>query len=97
MVGADEPFSIVPQGLPSALNRPFIGIITKVESPKANLPMVRQWLIEAGCERIFELDSVTGAGLQELKDYLMEPNPPMMSVEEAIRRQRTGRHEWDRD
>ena len=28
VVGADEPFSIVPQGLPSALNRPFIGIIT---------------------------------------------------------------------
>ena len=97
VVGADEPFSIVPQGLPSALNRPFIGIITKVESPKANLPMVRQWLIEAGCERIFELDSVTGAGLQELKEFLMEPNPPMMSVEEAIRRQRLGVHEWDRE
>ena len=97
VVGADEPFSIVPQGLPAGINRPYIGIITKVESPKANLPLVRQWLIESGCERIFELDSVTGAGLQELKDYLMEPNPPKISVEEAIARQRLGVREWERD
>ena len=53
IAGADEPFCVLVPGLPTCLNRPLIGIITKVDSPKANVPMVRQWLEAAGCSRIF--------------------------------------------
>ena len=35
--------------------RPLIGVITKIHSPHANIPMVRQWLENVGCERIFSV------------------------------------------
>ena len=94
IAGADEPFCVLVPGLPTCLNRPLIGIITKVDSPKANVPMVRQWLEAAGCSRIFEVDSITGRGIQELRDFLELPNPAPMSVEEAIALQRQGLPEW---
>ena len=91
---ADEPFCILVPGLPACLNRPLIGVITKIHSPKANVPMVTQWLKEAGCSRIFPVDSVTGEGIQELRDYLSRPNPEVMTLDEAIERQRSGLPEW---
>lgn len=56
--------------------------------------MVRQWLEAVGCSRIFEVDSITGRGIQELRDFLELPNPAPMSVEEAIALQRQGLPEW---
>ena len=50
---ADEPFNLFGASCRSFILRPLIGIITKIDSPYANIPMVRQWLINAGCERIF--------------------------------------------
>ena len=94
IVGADEPFCVLVPGLPACLNRPLIGVITKIDSPKANVPMVRQWLVEAGCSPIFEVDSITGRGIQELRDFLERPNPKPMTVEEAIALQQQGLPEW---
>ena len=94
IVGADEPFCVLVPGLPTCLNRPLIGIITKIDSPKANVPMVRQWLIEAGCSPIFEVDSITGRGIQELREFLELPNRPVMTIEEAIALQSQGLKEW---
>ena len=91
---ANEPFNLFSDGSRNFLLRPLIGIITKVDSPKANVPMVRQWLEAAGCSRIFEVDSITGRGIQELRDFLELPNPAPMSVEEAIALQRQGLPEW---
>lgn len=95
LAGADEPWSILGYGLPTAINRPLIGIITKVDSPRANVPMARLWLENAGVHKIFEVDSVTGTGIEELREYLFRPVDEPMSLDEAIAIQRsTGKNEW---
>ena len=63
-------------GSNSFILRPLIGIITKIDSPYANVPMVRQWMINAGCERIFLVNNVTGEGIDELKEYLEDYASP---------------------
>ena len=42
---ADEPFSLFGYGSNAFILRPLIGIITKIDSPYANVPMVRQWML----------------------------------------------------
>ena len=94
LAGADEPYSILGWGLPTAINRPLIGIVTKCDSEKAYIPMARLWLENAGCFKIFEVDSVTGRGIQELREYLMQPIEHMMPLQEAIERQSQAIPEW---
>lgn len=94
IVGADEPFCVLVPGLHTCLNRPLIGVITKVDAPNANVPMVRQWLEAAGCSPIFEVDSKTGRGIAELKAFLEEPNPAPITLEQAIELQRQGKPDW---
>ena len=94
LMAADEPYSLFCPACQSFVNRPLIGIITKIHSPYANLPMVRGWLEMTGCERIFEVDNVTLEGLDELKAYL-EEDIPVRSLDEARARQALGLREWD--
>ena len=91
---ADEPFNLFSASLRSFILRPLIGIITKTDSPYANIPMVRQWLIDAGCERIFLVNNVTREGIDELMEYLQE-DLPTMTMEEAKQKQDLGLNEWD--
>ncbi len=93
---ADEPFGLFSPGLRAFVNRPLIGVITKLDSPYANVPMVRQWLENIGCDRIFTVNNVTGEGVQELMDYL-EEDLPQMPLAEALDKQRRGLVEWDED
>ena len=74
--------------------RPLIGIITKIDSPYANIPMVRQWLINIGCERIFLINNVTREGVDELLEYL-EEDEPHVTLEQAMFKQSLGLNEWD--
>lgn len=90
---ADEPFSLFGSSSRCFIQRPLIGIITKTDSPYANVPMVRQWLTEAGCERIFEVNNVTRAGIHELMEYLKDDLEPL-TLEQAKFRQRLGLNEW---
>lgn len=90
---ADEPYNLFSPSLRSFILRPLIGIITKIDSPYANVPMVRQWLIGAGCERIFLINNVTREGIGELMEYLAE-DLPRLSFEEAKARQVLGLSEW---
>ncbi|MCR5487475.1 MAG: EutP/PduV family microcompartment system protein [Lachnospiraceae bacterium] len=92
---ADEPYSLFGPSLQSCILRPLIGIITKTDSPYANVPMIRQWMINAGCERIFEVNNLTREGASELLEYLKE-DLPKISMEELKRRQRLGLSEWNR-
>ena len=91
---ADEPFSLFGPGGRSFILRPLIGIITKIDSPYANVPMVRQWLLNAGCERIFLINNVTREGIEELMEYLAE-DLPGLTLEQAKFRQGIGLNEWD--
>ncbi|MCR5747592.1 MAG: EutP/PduV family microcompartment system protein [Lachnospiraceae bacterium] len=91
---ADEPFDLFGESSRAFIQRPLIGIITKIDSPYANIPMVRQWLINAGCERIFEISNVTRQGIDELKAYLAE-DIPKITLEQAKFKQRIGINEWD--
>lgn len=91
---ADEPFSLFSASSHSFILRPLIGIITKTDSKYANIPMVRQWLVNIGCERIFMVNNVTREGIQELMEYLEEDLPPL-TLEQAKFKQRLGLNEWD--
>lgn len=91
---ADEPYNLFGPGGRSFILRPLIGIITKVDSPYANIPMVRQWLINAGCERIFLINNVTREGIDELMEYLSE-ELPVLTLQQAKDRQALGLNEWD--
>lgn len=91
---ADEPFNLFGSCLQSFILRPLIGIITKTDSPYANIPMVRQWLINAGCERIFLVNNVTREGITELLEYLDE-DLPQVTIEQAKFKQSLGLNDWD--
>ena len=91
---ADEPYSLFSPSLRSFILRPLIGIITKIDSPYANIPMVRQWLINAGCERIFLINNVTREGISELMGYL-EEDLPHLTFEQARYKQSLGLGEWE--
>ena len=90
---ADEPFNLFSDGSRCFLLRPLIGIITKVDSQYANLPMVRQWMQNMGCERIFEVNNVTREGIPELMEYLKE-DLPKLTLEQAKFKQSLGLNEW---
>lgn len=94
VIAADEPFSVFEPNCQSFTDRPLIGIITKIDSQFANIPMVTQWLINSGCERIFKVNNRTREGIDELIEYLME-EPNTLTWEEAKCRQDRGLNVWD--
>ena len=91
---ADEPFNLFGSNLQSCIQRPLIGIITKTDSEYANIPMVRQWMVNSGCERIFEVNNVTREGISELMQYL-EDDFPKLTLDEAKAFQNSGYNEWN--
>lgn len=91
---ADEPYNLFSPCLRTFILRPLIGIITKTDSPYANVPMVKQWLENAGCSRIFLVNNVTREGIDELLEYLSE-DPVPLTLEQAGFKQSLGLNEWD--
>ncbi len=91
---ADEPYNLFAPCLHTFIERPLIGIITKTDSPYANIPMIRNWMENAGCERIFEVNNVTREGIDDLLSFLKEDLPPL-SIRDAIEKQKLGIREWD--
>ena len=70
LVSATEQFNLFSPNIVSLTNREVVGIITQIDSPNANVPMVENWLVLAGCKKIFKINSVGGEGVQELINYL---------------------------
>ena len=91
---ADEPYNLFSPSLRSFILRPIIGIITKTDSPYANIPMVKQWMLNSGCERVFLVNNVTREGISELMEYLKD-DPIKLTMEQAKFRQSLGLNEWD--
>ena len=77
---ADEPFNLFSASLRSFILRPLIGVITKIDSPYANIEMVKQWMINVGCERVFLINNATREGIDELLEYL-EGDFPKLTLE----------------
>ena len=77
LVSATEPYSLFSPAVAPIANRPVIGIVTKTEQPGANVKMAENWLRLAGCEKIFFVDSVSGAGVWRIFEYLAEPGDKM--------------------
>ena len=50
--------------------------------------------MNAGCERIFEINNVTREGIQELLEYL-DDEPVQLTLEQAKFRQKHGISEWE--
>jgi len=91
---ADEPFNLFGPSLHTFIQRPLIGIITKTDSKYANVPMIEQWMNNAGCERIFYVNNITREGVDELIDYLKEDLEPM-TIDQARFKQSLGLSEWE--
>lgn len=91
---ADEPFNLFSASSHCFILRPLIGIITKVDSPYANVPMIKQWMQNAGCERIFIVNNKTREGIHELMEYLADDLPPL-TLEQAKFKQSLGLNEWN--
>ena len=55
---------------------------------------MKNWMINSGCERIFEVSNITREGIGELLDYLKE-DPVRLTLQQAKDRQRLGLTEWE--
>ena len=73
LVAATEPYTLFPPNITCMVNREVIGIVTKINDPKANRELARSWLVNSGCEKIFFVDSVTGEGVEEILKHLSQP------------------------
>lgn len=69
---ATEEKNIFPPSFASIFSKPVIGLITKIDCRDANINSAKQFLTVAGVERIFELSSLKGIGIRELKKYLSQ-------------------------
>lgn len=72
LIAATENYSLFPPCITCMVNRDVIGIITKINDPKANKERAERWLHLSGCKKIFYVDSKKGEGVPELLDYLAE-------------------------
>ena len=70
LAAATESYSLFPPNITCMVNREVIGIVTKINEPKARRELAGQWLRNAGCRRIFYVDAVTGEGVEALLEYL---------------------------
>lgn len=70
LLSADDWFSVYSPNMVGLVNRDVIGIVTKTDlaSPKS----AELWLELAGCKRIFNVNSITGEGVDEIVDYLKQ-------------------------
>ena len=72
LMASDEPFSLYPQNCTSHVNRDVIGISTKIHG--GNVERAERWLRLTGCKTIFQVDSVTGEGVEDIINYLSRPD-----------------------
>jgi len=68
LISADDDYSLFPPNITCMVNREVIGIVTKID--KASPKRAKNWLKLSGCEKIFFVNSRSGEGVEELKNYL---------------------------
>ena len=70
LASAIEPFSIFPPNVACMVNREVIGIVTKIDKPGADPALAASWLRNAGCEKIFFVNSKERDGIDMILEYL---------------------------
>ncbi len=70
LISATEPFSLYPPNITGQATREVIGIVTKIGKEDANPDRAERWLKNCGCKKIFRVDSKTGEGIEDLRDFL---------------------------
>ena len=70
LIAANEPYSIFPPNICCMCNRETVGIITKVDASNADVKQAERWLKNAGCKKIFYVDSKNRQGIEDLLEYL---------------------------
>jgi ethanolamine utilization protein EutP len=68
LISADDDYSLFPPNITCMVNREVIGIVTKID--KCAPERAASWLKLSGCEKIFYVDSHSGEGVENLKNYL---------------------------
>lgn len=77
LLSATEPYSLYSPNITCMVNRDVVGIVTKIDEPKANTERARRWLSLAGCKHIFFVNSKTGEGVSDILEYLREDGDVM--------------------
>jgi ethanolamine utilization protein EutP len=72
LISATEPNSLYPPNATGSVNREVIGIVTKVDKEDGDPLQAEAWLRLSGCETVFQVSALTGAGLDPLLAYLMK-------------------------
>lgn len=72
LISATEPYSLYPPNVTGSVNREVIGIVTKVDKKEGDPLQADAWLRLSGCEKVFHVSAVTGAGIDSLLAYLMQ-------------------------
>ncbi len=68
---AVEMRSMLPPGYGGSFAKPVIGIVTKIDiASEEQIRLAEEKLIQAGAEKIFYVSSITGEGLESLREYL---------------------------
>ena len=75
LIAANEPYSLFGPNIASMANREVIGIVTGLTKKGADPDRAERWLRLSGCKRIFRVDSITGEGIPELRDFLLNYDP----------------------
>ncbi len=70
LLSATEQYSLYSPNIASLVNREVIGIVTQIDQREANPLRAEQWLLLAGCEKVFFVSACTGEGIGTLLDYL---------------------------
>ena len=74
LMASNEPYSLYPPNCVCHVNRDVIGIVTKMHDEEGNVERAERWLKLTGCKKIFTVDSVTGEGVENIINYLSEPD-----------------------
>ncbi|NCB92296.1 MAG: EutP/PduV family microcompartment system protein [Clostridia bacterium] len=72
LISATEPFCLFPPCCAAMANREVVGIVTKIDHPKADAKRAQRWLKLAGCKKIFFVNSRNQEGVGDILDYLSE-------------------------
>lgn len=70
LLSATEPYSLFSPNITCMTTKEVIGIVTHSDSEGGSSKNAEKWLRLAGCKRIFFVNSLTGEGTEELKEYL---------------------------